>query len=289
MKRAIIAAFGDQHGGHTLGLLNPSTKLKDWDIEGNPYWWTPKLNKSQEHLWYDCYEKDIADVSKLAGKDPIVAFNLGDITQGQKYISQWVSTRSSDQIFIAEANMLPWFALKNLHVVRLVRGTDSHGFGEGSADLTVEGLLQRRFPKRNIDVVFHGLADILGIKVDYAHHGPYTGSRNWLKGNVARYYLRSAMMDEIQIGNVPPHLYIRGHYHNYAEEYLRISNAQHAHKSWLTVLPSYCLMSDYARQATRSQFSVTNGMVAYEVVDDRIVEIHPFTHTIDIRTKEKIL
>jgi len=288
MKRAIIAAFGDQHGGHTLGLLNPATKLKDWDIDGKPYWWTPQLNKSQEYLW-KCYEEDIENTKKLAGKDPIIAFNLGDITQGKKYISQWVSTRSSDQIFIAEANMLPWFKVKNLVAVRLVRGTDSHGFGEGTADLTVEGLLQRRFPKRNIDTVFHGLADILGIKVDYAHHGPYTGSRNWLKGNVARYYLRSAMMDEIQINNIPPHLYIRAHFHNYVEEYLRISNAQHTHKSWLTVLPSYCLMSDYARQATRSQFSVTNGMVAYEVIDDRIVEVHPFLHTLDIRTKEVLL
>ena len=185
--------------------------------------------------------------------------------------------------------MLPWFQLKNLVAVRLVRGTDSHGFGEGSADLTVDGLLQRRFPKRDIEVLFHGLGEVLGIKVDYAHHGPYTGSRNWLKGNVARYYLRSAMMDEMQLGNVPPHIYIRAHFHNYVEEYLRISNAQHTHKSWLTVLPSYCLMSDYARQATRSQFSVTNGRVAYEVIDDRIVEVHPFLHTLDIRTKEVLL
>ena len=289
MKRAIIAAFGDSHSGHVLGLLNPETKIKAWDELGNKYWYCPELNKSQEYLWHDCYIPDIENVKKLAGKDPIVVFHAGDLTQGNKYISQWVSTRSSDQIYMAEASMLPWFQLKNLVATRLARGTDSHGFGEGTADLTVEGLLQRRFPKRNIEVVYHGLAEILGIKVDYAHHGPYTGSRNWLKGNVARYYLRSAMMDEIQMGNVPPHLYIRGHFHNYVEEYLRISNAQHAYKSWLTVLPSYCLMSDYARQATRSQFSITNGMVAYEVIDNKIVEIHPFTHTIDIRTKEKIL
>jgi len=289
LKRAIIAAFGDQHGGHTLGLLNPATKLREWDTSGKPYWWTPKLNEPQEYLWHDCYVKDIENVKKLAGKDPVIVFELGDITQGKKYISQWVSTRLSDQIFIAEANMLPWFKLKNLVAVRLVRGTDSHGFGEGSADLTVEGLLQRRFPKRNIESLFHGLGKILGITVDYAHHGPYTGSRNWLKGNVARYYLRSAMMDEIQSGNHPPHLYIRAHYHSYIEEYLRLNNASHVYKSWLTVLPSYCLMSDYARQATRSQFSVTNGMVAYEVVDNKIVNIHPFLHTIDIRTKENIL
>ena len=288
MKRAIIAAFGDQHGGHLLGLLNPETKIKIEDQSGRKYWHTFDLNPPQEHLW-KLYTDGIENVKKLAGKDPVVVLELGDLTQGKKYISQWVSTRLSDQIFIAEANMLPWFKLKNLVAVRLVKGTDSHGFGEGSADLTVEGLLQRRFPKRNIETLFHGLGDVLGISVDYAHHGPYTGSRNWLKGNVARYYLRSAMMDEIQAGNHPPHLYIRGHYHSYAEEYLRISNANHVYKSWLTVLPSFCMLGDYARQATRSQFSVTNGMVAYEVIDNRIVDIHTFFETVDIRTKEILL
>jgi len=288
MKRAIIAAFGDQHGGNLLGLLNPETRIKLEDVNGDKYWHYFTLNKSQEHLW-KVYTDGIDNIKHLAGKDPIIVLELGDITQGKKYISQWVSTRLSDQIFIAEANMLPWFQLKNLHAVRLVKGTDSHGFGEGSADLTVEGLLQRRFPKRNIETLFHGLAEINGITVDYSHHGPYTGSRNWLKGNVARYYLRSAMMDELQAGNIPPHLYIRAHYHSYIEEYLRIANAKHVYKSWLTVLPSLCMMSDYARQATKSQFSVTNGVIAYEVIDNRVVEIHPFVESVDIRTKEKIL
>lgn len=289
MNRAILVAFGDMHSGHTLGLCNPKTVLQNVDKMGNRYKWSPILNESQEYLWHDVYIKGIAKVSKLAKNDPVIALELGDVTQGNKYVSQWVSTRSSDQLYIAEANLLPWFKVKNLIALRMVGGTDSHGFGEASADLAVEGLLKRRLPKRDIGFVFHGLAEIVGLKVDYAHHGPYIGSRNWLKGNVARYYLRSLMMDEIVLGNIPPHLVLRAHYHSYVEEYLRISNADHIHKSWLTVIPSLCLMSDYARQATRSQFTVTNGIVAYEIVDGRIVEIHPFLSTLDIRSKEKIL
>lgn len=288
MKRAIAIAFGDQHGGHLLGLLNPETRVKLEMPTGEKYWHYFTLNEPQKHLW-DVYTWGIEETKKLAGKDPIVVFELGDLTQGKKYISQWVSTRSSDQIYIAEANMLPWFKLKNVVAVRLVKGTDSHGFGEGSADLTVEGLLQRRYPKKDIETLFHGLATIHGLDIDYSHHGPHPGTRNWLKGNVARYYLRSAMMDEVMLGNKPPGLYIRGHYHSYVEEYLRISNSHEAYKSWLTVLPSFCMMSDYARQATRSQFTITNGMVAYEIIDGEVKNVFPFKKTIDIRTKETIL
>ena len=64
MKRAIIAAFGDAHSGHTLGLLNPATKIKAWDVTGEPYWYCPELNESQKYLWHDCYIPDIAKVKK---------------------------------------------------------------------------------------------------------------------------------------------------------------------------------------------------------------------------------
>jgi len=78
------------------------------------------------------------------------------------------------------------------------------------------------FKNKDIKMCQHGLLDIDGVTIDYAHHGPFPGSRSWLKGNIARYYLRDLMMREIMNGNSPPKLVVRAHYHTPVEEYLKI-------------------------------------------------------------------
>ena len=47
-------------------------------------------------------------------------------------------------------------------------------------------------------------------------------------------------------------------------------------------------MGDHDRQSARSRHLLTVGMVAVELVDGRFVEMHGFTHTRDIRVKEKL-
>jgi hypothetical protein len=287
MKRVILAVASDKHGGHKLGLLNPETVLEDEDSKGNLIQWTPELESFQQYLW-GLHKKHVEDVKHLAGKDEIVVIDNGDLTAGNKYPHEQVSTRIADQFDIAAWNLRPWLDLKNVKTVRITKGTGAHNFGEGSAEIITQRIVKGWYPKKDIRTIYHGLAKIGGITVDYTHHGPGTGGRNWLKGNIARYYLRSLVQDEIDLGNTPPDLVIRGHYHEYIEEHLVKLFMGKRYKVQLNIIPSYCGIDSYARQITKSVYVLHHGMVAYEIVDGKILDTLPLFNTIDIRTKEVI-
>ena len=287
-KRAILVGFSDTHAGNRLGLCNPDTILEDENKEGEIIEYQPELTEIQKYLW-ECISEDKQKVIDLANDDDIVVMHHGDLTQGNKYPVEWMTTRLADQMDIAFWNMLPWLEIPNVKAMRFAKGTGSHEFGEGSSTIIVDKRLRERFPKKDIRSVYHGLCEILNITVDYAHHGPYPGSRNWLKGNEARYYLRSLMQDEIDIGNHPPNLVMRGHYHTPVKEYIWKKANGIEYESWLLITPSYCLISDYARQSSRSPHRITNGLWAIEIINNHIHHIHCFARTVDIRTKEKIL
>jgi len=287
-KRAILVGFSDTHAGNKLGLCNPNTVIEYENQMGKLIKYQPELTEVQQYLW-KCITEDKKKVVDLADGDDIIIMHNGDLTQGKKYVAEWVSTRLSDQLDIAFYNMLPWLEIPNVKVVRFGKGTGSHEFGEGSSTILVDQRLRERFPKKDIRTVYHGVCDILGVTIDYAHHGPYPGSRNWLRGNEARYYLRSIMNDEIDAGHVPPHLVMRSHYHTPVKEYLWKKANGTEYESWLLITPSYCLISDYARQSARSPYRITNGLWAVEIINNHIHDIHCFARTTDIRTKEKIL
>jgi hypothetical protein len=288
MKRVILAVASDKHGGHKLGLLNPNTILEDEDHKGNLIEWTPELESFQQYLW-GLHQEHVEDVKRLAGKDEIIVFDNGDLTAGNKYPHEQVSTRIADQFDIAAWNLRPWLDLPNVKTVRITKGTGAHNFGEGSAEIITQRILKGWYPKKDIRTIYHGLAKIAGIAVDYTHHGSGTGSRNWLKGNEFRYYLKSLIQDEIDLGNTPPDLIIRGHFHEYIEEYVIKLFMGKRYKVQGNIIPSYCGIDDYARQVTKSKYILHHGMVCYEIIDGKILDTYPMFNTIDIRTKEKIV
>jgi len=287
LKRVILAIASDKHGGHKLGLLNPETVLEDEDSKGNLFQWTPELQPFQQYLW-ERHKSDIDDVKHLAGKDEIVLIDNGDLTAGNKYPHEQVSTRISDQFDIAFYNLLPWLELKNVKTLRITKGTGAHTFGEGSSEIIVQRRLKERYPKKDIRTIYHGIANVAGIKVDYTHHGSGTGSRNWLKGNEFRYYMKSLIQDELDFGNTPPDLILRGHYHEYIEEYVVKLAHGKRYKVQGNITPSYCGIDDHARQITKSKYLLQHGMVAYEIVNGKILDTYPFFEAIDIRTHEEL-
>lgn len=236
-------------------------------------------------MWH-IYLEHIEGVKKFAGGDEILLFFIGDATHGKRHIQHLVSNRMADQITIAVANLRPWMQLKNVTTCRLAKGTGSHVFDEGSSEILVASQLQAEFPVKNIATLYHGLADVDSVKIDFAHHGPYPGSREWLRGNVARYYLRDLMMREIMAGETPPHLVVRAHYHTLVTETLTIRADGKAYKSELLILPSYCGLDQYATRVTRSVHKITNGLMAYEVVDGDLLRECELVELLDIRTKE---
>jgi len=283
-KRTILATMSDSHGGHILGLANPETELQD-DERG---YYNPELNPYQIYLWNKIYLPAIEDTVKLAEKDNIYLFHIGDATQGNKYPNEQMTTRPADQFRLAKWNLMPWLHYKNVKAVRIAKGTSSHAFGEGTSEILLEDVLSDKYPKIDIRTVYHGLAEIGGIKIDYTHHGPGQSIRKWLEGNTARYYLRDKMWKEILAGNIPPELFLRGHFHEYIREILEIQQGKDWYESMLVVVPSLCGIGDYARQITKSVYQITNGIIVFEIINGQIYQTYKFIETIDTRTKEAL-
>lgn len=285
--RKILVAFADTHGGHKLGLLMPGVELYDEDERGNLVRYRPSLTATQRYL-HNQYLEDIAAVQEIAGDDPIVVLHNGDATHGDKYPQQLVGTRAADQILIAVANMQQWLEIANVEKFRVVQGTAAHNYAEGTADILINAQLEALYPLKDIGTLNHSLASVDGVRVDYAHHGPGAGIRNWTRGNVARYYLRSLMMDDIVRGREPPRLVLRAHFHQFVHEVVSIPVNGREIVSEIYILPCYCGMSEHGRQVTRSRPYVDTGVIVWEIEDGRIVGTHPFWREMDLRTEEEL-
>jgi hypothetical protein len=283
MKRIIIAIESDLHGGNKLGLMRPGIVLEDLQQAGETRNWQPEATASQHALW-ELRQENIGKLMALVGDGELHYAQCGDGTQGNKHPAELVSTRLSDQITIAVDNAEPMLALPGLKSAVFVVGTGAHNFAQGSADVLVTGQLKAAHPQIPIHLNYHALVDYSGYTVDYAHHGAYPGSREWLRGNSVRYYLQSLMMHQIRHGRKPPDLVVRGHYHAPVIETVRLGG----YTSTAVVLPSMCMIDDFAHQAARSPDDVTCGMMVAEIVDGRLVEMHQLTRTYDTRTEIRL-
>ena len=227
------------------------------------------------------------EIKQLAGKSPIVLMKLGDVNQGMVYD---VDNRLSAQVEIALMNDMPWLNMKNVVAIRIAEGTGSHSFGYGDAEIILASRMKDRRPDLDVQVMQHGLATVYGCTIDFAHHGPNSGGREWLKGNVALYHLRDIMMKDVLRGRKPPDLVLRGHYHSIVEVFNRLNGADgKVYRSWLYVLPSLCGANGFAIQVTKSEFEITNGIVAWEIIDGRVRESFEFIKTFDYRVREELL
>jgi len=283
MERKIVALLGDTHAGSKLALMPPDITLHDEGPDGQIVELIPEQTASQRYLW-ELYQGHVRRVMEIAGRDEVVVVHNGDVCQGNRYPVELVSTRVADQIIIGCANLSQWLVHSNVKTMRLTASTGSHAFGEATADILVAEMMQQRYQGASIQAMYHGLMEIGGVTFDVAHHGPYPGSREWLRGNVARLYLVDLMLREIANGNTPPRVVVRSHYHSF----VRVEAEVGRYRSVLYVLPSYTLIGDYAHKAARSPDRVTNGLLALEVGEGEILREHRLMETIDIRTREQL-
>lgn len=279
MARVCLAAFSDTHGGHKHGLMHLGVELEDLST-GELVKWTPAPTEGQRYLW-NLYNEHILQAGIMAGEDELLPMHNGDITQGSKFPEQLVSNEISDQLTIGAWNMLPWFDLGNVVRLMLTAGTGSHEFGAGGASYECAKALRGMRQGYEITVAFHLLVEAAGICADVSHHGPHPGSRIWLKGNMARYYLRDLMMRDILAGREPPGLVIRSHFHEPVIERVRVNGFE----SVIVVTPAYSLPGSWTRQATRSLEAVHNGMLVFEIENGKLVNIHELVERLDLRTR----
>jgi len=285
-KRLIVVLLSDLHTGHKLGLLNPETPLAD--EHGESY--TPSLNTTQRYLW-ELYNSHIDAVAALADGCPVLLVLNGDLTHGTVHDAHLCLVSIHDQILGAVWNVRPWYERTDLRLehVRVIVGTASHTW-EGSAEALIAESLAARYTV-DTKARYHtniGLIQQRGQVIDCAHHGPFPGSRKWLEGNAATYYLRSAMFDELIEGRIPPIVYARAHYHTYLHVGpVRVRRQGRDVESRLIVTPSYSGTDDYTRRVTRSVATIDHGLVALEF-DDGLKAVHPFFQELDIRSREEL-
>ena len=287
LMRKCVAFLADTHAGHKLGLMNPKVILHDVDYRGNVTPWTPRPTATQKYLW-KTYSQDTKSVIQLAGEDPLVVVHAGDLTQGNTFKNQLVSTRMADQISIAVANLRPWCELPNVTAVRLLEGTGVHVFGENSAAILVSDQLRALYPHIDIKTLSHAEFTVQpgNVRLDVAHHGPGDGSRKWLKGNILRIYLTDMLLTHFANNTKPPRWVFRAHMHNWKHETVRVEGIRDTVAD-VVLLPSYCWMDEYARKVTRSVPTVTIGMCVLECTEGG-QKLHPFKRTVDLRTKETL-
>lgn len=295
-NRRILVVSSDWHAGNTLGLMNPKTEMYEDTIDGGREKIDHELTATQEYLWYTVWLPAIAEVKKLADGCPVAMVVNGDVTQGNRNPEQLVTSSIANQVFMAEACLHPWVEqVKGLDYIRFSFGTASHIFSEGAAPVLVNRFMRDKHPQIDTGVVHHGLLDVAGVTVDYAHHGPSQGIRVWTEGNQLRYYTKSIMLDEMKDGRKPPNIIIRSHYHYPHREIVDIKTRKDNGRietvsSRIYLTASMCGLSDYAHQATKSTNMLYNGILAFEIEDGRIVNDHldDFTWSLDTRTKEII-
>lgn len=225
--------------------------------------WTPSLNALQIQLW-DWFRWDLDWVVKLAAGRPIIIKINGDITQGLKYVREWVSVRPSDQIEIICRVLSAPLVMPGLQQMDFIMGTGSHELDQTNPILA-RRILQAEYPDIPMGLANHYLTTINNTTFDLAHHGPIPGSRRWLEGNSLRWYINDLMQRELDLGNTPADWVVRSHYHTMARSASDYRKRTRLYRTEGVLTPGFTGMDGYARQATRSKFEVHVGMCAWEV------------------------
>lgn len=285
MEKAYALAMFDTHAGHKLGLMNPKTMLLDEGPRGEIKWVPVRLNLYQEYLWNDIYIPGLKRVYEITKGFPLIALLGGDITHGNKFPEQVATASEYNQVMIAEKDLEPVLQIPACKKVRMAAGTGAHEFTEHSGLLLVAEMLRKRFSQIDVKANYHGVADILGYTVDYAHHGPGEGIRVYLNGNNVRYYLSDLMIRCLGNNIRPPDLVLRGHVHGNQDETFTLEK----YSSRIFVIPSMCGMSFHARKVTRSKFIIHNGFALFEIADGKLTNWWKFYLENDVRTQEKLL
>jgi hypothetical protein len=262
----------------------PGTELPSIDEVEDVWRPTPTALQRQLAEWWLA---DLASARKTINGEPAAVVILGDVTHGDraKYPDkELVSDRPVDQVLIAMAALEPLVEWGNLKGVRLAKGTGSHVGGKGSTELSVASRLQAK----GIDAAawYHMELSWGGVTLDLAHHGPSSGIREWTKGNMWRYYVRSIQDNCSRNGREIPGAVIRGHFHERIIEHVPFFRQAKTDWTWGILAPAYCGIDDFARKVTRSRRLLSVGMLLLEIHDGRLVWVHELLHGMDMARKE---
>jgi len=283
-NRRVFAWISDTHAGKKTGLLNPATVLLRARDDGSEEEWKPELSTTQRWLW-PVFMEAIGELAEYAKGDEIVVAHAGDITQGDRFDTLIKDTTIADQRTIAVDNMVPLLSLPNVTKVRFLTGTEVH-----VPDTAEIRIAQKLKSKTDIDIqcCHHTRFNMGHDWVDGAHHGAYPGSRDWLKGNVALYYLKDRVYLDRRNGKEPAIAYIRGHYHQCVISPVYDDWDGDARMRYVIIVPSFCGLDGFVRKVGKSPPIIEAGIVALEFIDGRLTDVVAFTDKQDMRTEEQL-
>lgn len=274
----------DHHANNTWGLLRPGTTVKALTPHGHTYDKEFPLNPEQMFLWA-VREEAVKGVKKIVGDNPITYIHLGDYIQGTKHATDRVTDSPYEEQVIAQGN-LSWLAQElNLERIRLVLGTEAHDGVRHESIKSLLSALSGYCP--DIEMTWHGLLEVEGMSIDFSHHGPGDGKRDWLKGNEMRYYTKSLMAEDMKRGNEPPRLILRGHRHGYHWETVRERINNQWYTSDYVMVPSLCGLGAYGKKVTQSEHLISNGAILV-AIQDEMFHVHEWVVERDLRKKEVI-
>lgn len=275
----------DIHSNNKWGLLQPGTLIEDVAPDGTIFYEEPELNPEQEFL-YEVRANALKGVKEIVGKKPLCYVFLGDAHQGYKHRGIYVSQISSAATQIMIENFRPVFKQLNVAKAEILFGTEAHDGLAHSHIRSLTSALRQEFQKTEIKMSWHTDLDVDGYVINCSHHGSGQGTRNWLRGNEMRYYLKSLMEDYRDTGKTPPNLVARGHFHGFHWETIRKFLPGGWQISDMILVPSLCGMGAFAKQITKSRTDIVNGSILLEIEDGRLKDMHEFVVYRDLIRKE---
>jgi hypothetical protein len=272
--------------GHKEALMNPGVVLED-DTSGKIVRYSPKQTPMQEYIWA-VYEKNVKELVEIADRDEIIIVTGGDLCQGTYFSHYLISTRLSDQVAIACANLDYLLdRCKKVKAIRMVKGTGYHEFGEGSAAILIAAHVRDRYGI-NVEVYNMGLFNVNGKTFDVAHKRANEGKRKWLGGNEARFYTRDIMFRSFEFGKRPPDYILGYHYHQYLKVTANEFWGGVDYETTFILTPSFQGKDEYIIDRLRSFPILHNGMVIFEIEEQKPCVIHPLIEILDLRIQETL-
>lgn len=272
----------DHHANNKWGLLTPGTRVEGITPMGEPYEHEFKLNPEQRFL-HAVRESAVKGVRHIVGDAPVTYLHLGDYVQGWKHPTDIITDSPYEELVIAQHNLRWLYDRLNIDKIRLVYGTAAHDGIRHEAVKSIKSMVAGYAD--DVELVWHGVATVDGVTIDYSHHGAGIGIRDWLKGNQIRYYVKSIMSEDLKRGKTPPRLMLRGHYHAYHWETTRERIGDKFVTTDYVLVPSLCGMGAFATQVTGSKHLIQNGSILLEIDGDKF-HIHDWVVERDLRKKE---
>lgn len=272
-----ILVTGDRHSGALRGLQHPDATV---EYDGTL---RPLIQTSwQKRIWEEVYIAGLDKFAAIVQADPLTVIDGGDLIQGNYHIDDVVSPiiRTQTEISLGTFGEI-YKRFPNITRTLLFIGTRAHAIDEeGTVEMFIRDRL--RAGGHYTEVLGHGLFGVGEIRVDSAHVGTSAGNGHNRAQSLVN-YLKQRMHDELEmLGAIPPELYLRFHYHDFAMgAWTKIVQGEPI-TSQILLCPPLTSMNGYARGATRSNPLVHIGIVLIRVTGADI-HIIPHVKVFDVR------